>query len=261
MAEDKRAGKGVWNATETQRETTRGRLRSYLHHTKGPLTGFLMGLPLTLIYSVGMAVRGPSAAGDFLTKLQFDLLGAWGYLGLQAGLAVIFIVAIAVLQRRGRFEWRYFGPLIAESTLYAALVVALMWSVERYLGLQPHHSIHPTREAALLAAVGEAVNEETFFRWIMVPAVLLGLRKLGFENRLGRGFLGLVVAALLYATIASFVGSGMGDTRSVKGFVTLFVVGVVFTGLFLLRGYTVAAYTHLLYAIYWAFATPLLSSP
>jgi hypothetical protein len=40
---------------------------------------------------------------------------------------------------------------------------------------------------------------------------------------------------------------------------TLWFVGFLFTALFVLRGYTVAAYTHLLYAIYWAFSTPLLT--
>ena len=53
----------------------------------------------------------------------------------------------------------------------------------------------------------------------------------------------------------------MGDTRSFAGFLSLCLIGFLFTGLFVLRGYTVSAYTHLLYAIYWAFATPLLVTP
>ena len=73
-------------------------------------------------------------------------------------------------------------------------------------------------------------------------------------------FLGAIVASLLYATIAWFLGTGMGDTRTFKGFLTLCVVGLIFTTLFVVRGYTVSAYTHLLYAIYWAFSTPLLAS-
>jgi hypothetical protein len=251
--------KRVWKADDAAADTPRGRFASYLHHTSGPLTGFLMGLPLTLIYSVGMAVRGPTAAGDFFTKLQFDALGAMGYLAVQAALTLTFIIALIVLQRKRRFEWRYFGPLLVECTLYAIAVVGLVWAVEAYLGLKPHHSIHPTREAALLAAVGEAVNEETFFRWILVPIVLWLLRKLGMENRYARGVAGLVVSSLIYATVAYFIGSGMGDTQTAKGFLTLWFVGFLFTALFVLRGYTVAAYTHLLYAIYWAFSTPLLT--
>ncbi len=259
MAERAKPKAEIWRADAKRAETPQGRFASYLHHTSGPLTGFLMGFPLTLIYSVGTAWRGPKDAGDFFTKLQFEWLGELGYLALQLSLVGVFALAIFILQKRGRFEWRYFGPLIAESTVYAFIVIAIMWSVERYLGLHPHHSLHPTRQAALLAAVGEAVNEETFFRWLMVPAVLWLLRKLGMENRYARGFLGALAASLLYAGIAFAIGTGMGDTRSFAGFVTLCVIGFLFTGLFVLRGYTVSAYTHLLYAIYWAFTTPLLA--
>jgi hypothetical protein len=259
MEENKPKGPGVWRAEAHDRDRTRGRLRSYLHHTAGPLTGFLMGFPLALIYAVGSALRGPRAAGDFLTELQFDVLGATGYLLLQSGLVVAFLVVILVLQRKRRFEWRYFGPLIAESTLYAFLVGALLYALEAALGIQPHHSIHPTREAALLAAVGEAVNEETFFRWILLPALLWLLGKVGLARPWARGLAGLALGSLIYAIIAYFTGSGMGDTRTAQGFLTFLTVGVVFNGLFLLRGYTVVAYTHLLYAIYWAFATPLLA--
>lgn len=259
MADAPEASRGIWKADVQDRARLQGRWRSYLHHTAGPLTGFLMGLPLALIYAVGSAIRGPQAAGDFLTRLQFQVLGSTGYLALQVGLVVAFLVVVLVLQRKRRFEWRYFGPLLVESTVYAVVVIAALYALEQALGIPPHRSIHPTRGAALLAAVGEAVNEETFFRWLLVPALLWGLRRLGMKGAWSRGATALVVGAVIYATVAYFTGSGMGDTRTPQGFVTFLAVGVLFNGLFLLRGYTVAAYTHLLYAIYWAFATPLLS--
>jgi hypothetical protein len=252
-------GKGMWRAAEHDRGDAKGRLRSYLHHTAGPLTGFLMGFPLSLIYTVGMAIRGPTDAGDFFTKLQFDVLGGGGYLAVQAGLALTFLICIWAMQRKGRFEWRYFGPLLVESTVYAAIVILIMHFVEGLLGLEPHHTIHPTREAAVLAAFGEAVNEETFFRWLMVPGVLYLLKKIGVRGEISRGAAGLAVATVIYALIGYFTGSGMGETRTGAGFLTFLVVGFVFNGLFLLRGYTIVAYTHLLYAIYWAFTAPLVS--
>jgi hypothetical protein len=249
MAEQPR--RKVWSAEEEDAGRL-GRLRSYLHHSAGPLTGFLMGFPLALIYTLGTAIRGPEAAGDFLTRLQFQVLGGTGYLLLQVGLVVAFLIVILLLQRRRRFDWRYFGPLIAEATVYAVIVVLVMYFFEQALGLEPHQSIHPTREAALLAAVGEAVNEETFFRWLMMPGILWLLRKLGMEGIWLRGVVGLVAGSLLYAIVAYFTGSGMGDTQTAKGFFTFLLIGILFNGLFLLRGYTVVAYTHLLYAIYWA---------
>jgi hypothetical protein len=72
-----------------------------------------------------------------------------------------------------------------------------------------------------------------------------------------RGLTGLVLSSVIYALVAYFTGSGMGDTRTAEGFVSFLAVGFIFTGLFLLRGYTIVAYTHLYAALYWAISTRL----
>jgi hypothetical protein len=251
------ARKGIWNAATQDRSRPMGRVRSYLYHTAGPLTGFLMGFPLTLVYATGSAIRGPEAANDFFTKAQFDVLGSTGYLLVQAGLVLAFLIVILVMQRRGRFEWRYFGPLLLESLLYCVLVVALLHLIESGLSIVRQPAGQSSLGGELLAAFGEAVNEETFFRWLLIPGLLWGLKKLGMTGTWSRGLVGLVLSSVIYALVAYFTGSGMGDTRTAQGFVSFLAVGFLFGGLFLLRGYTIVAYTHLCAALYWAVSTRL----
>ncbi|MCA9668308.1 MAG: hypothetical protein KC503_22100 [Myxococcales bacterium] len=233
----------------------RARLRAYHEHTRGAFTGFLMGFPLALTYTL-CVVFGPlePAQRDFFVRLQIQLVGETAYAAVQVSLAVTFLVLIIVLQRRGRFQARYFGPLVVESLFYAALAGLVVWAVMAVFNVRP---LYPTPKVsfALVSALGEAINEETFFRWVLLEALRFVLIRL---CQLRRGLalaLTLALGTAIYALVGTFL-SPVATAATPLRFATLTLAGLLFGSLYLLRGYTVSAYTHLFYATFWIGVAP-----
>lgn len=260
---DSKTFNGIWRRPEENASGLRKRLWSYHHHTMGPLTGFLMGFVLSLIYYVGTIIKGFDSAGggSFFINFQYRTLGSTGYALVQLGLLVTFLVVIILMQRKGRFEFRYFLPLILESFFYALLLTGIMAAAVSLFGLTPHEPPIWNRAEAMLAAVGEAVNEETVFRWILLPILLWIGMKIKKMPRWLRHFLAVFIAALTYAMVAHFTGSQSGVGKTFMGFLTFLLLGLILCYMYILRGYTVCVYTHLFYALYWAGTANLTSVP
>jgi len=245
---------GIWRRPAENASGLKKRLWSYHHHTKGPLTGFLMGFVLSLIYYVGTIIKGFDSAqgGSFFIGFQYRTLGSTGYALVQLGLLVTFLVVVILMQRKGRFEFRYFLPLILESFFYALLLTGIMAAAVSWFGLTPHKPPIWNRAGAMLAAVGEAVNEETVFRWILLPVLLwIGMKIKGIPRWL-RHFLAVFLAALTYALVAYFTGSQSGVGKTFSGLLTFLLLGLILSYMYIARGYTVCVWTHLFYALYWA---------
>src|SRR5678815_2146689 len=86
------------------------------------LTSLLLVFPLFLVYQVGvLALPAVHNGADLITTELLSLLhGQTGiYVLVNLGLALIFIITIAVLRRRNEFELRLFVPVLVESGLYA----------------------------------------------------------------------------------------------------------------------------------------------
>lgn len=235
--------------------SVRARLRAYHEHTRGAFTGFLMGFPLALAYCLCLVFGSAEAAQrDFFIKLQIDLVGESVYAAIQVGLALTFLVLVIVLQRRGRFQARYFGPLVVESLIYAALAGLLVWAVMAIFHVRP---LYPTPRAgfALVSALGEAINEETFFRWILLESLWFVLYRWCHVSRGLALTITLALGTLIYALVGTLL-SPVATVATPLRFATLCLAGLLFGALYLARGYTVSAYTHLFYATFWIGVAP-----
>lgn len=237
-----------------------GGLRRYHQQTSRALTGFLMGFPLALSYALAIALGGQSAAeGDFFVELQLSVLGERGYLWLQSGLAATFLVLLLVLARRGKITPAYFAPLIVEAMIYAAALSSAVWFGSRALGLR---SLSGGKSFSLISALGEAINQETFFRWVLLEALLwLGHRVGTLRASLAR-VLAVVVGAGLYAGVGTFAMEIESNDLFVllgRGF-SLGLAGLLWGALYFARGYPVCAYTHLLFAVFWGGVLPRVAS-
>ncbi|MCK5801114.1 MAG: hypothetical protein KAI47_28195 [Deltaproteobacteria bacterium] len=239
----------------------RGRLSLYHQHTRHTFTAFLMGVPLTLAYALAVVSSSVSAEKrDFLIRIQIDLVGEDAYRWVQVGLAAAFIVLAAVLYRRGRFEPRYFGPLVVESMLYAAMASAIVWFALHGLHLRPPFEPPTPGLAPVVSALGEAVNEETLFRWVLLELLF------AFASRVGKlppwvaRSLAVLFGAALFAVVGTF-GAPLvtNDMVSVAARIfTLAVEGGFFGVLYFLRGYPACAYTHTFFATFWGGVVPYL---
>ncbi len=239
--------------------TLRQRLSRYHRHTRGAFTGFLMGFPLALAYYACVLGGIEPDARDAFISFQISVVGETAYALIQAGLALVFLVLVLVLQRKHRFEARYFVPLVFESLVYGALAVAAVTAALHAFDLEPLFPPPDNRWFALASALGEATNEETFFRWVALEVLVWLLHRRAQLRRLVALPIALAFATLVYALVLTFGIQAPSPEWSVLArFATLLVAGTFFGILYLARGYTVAAYTHVFYAVFWLGIHPVL---
>ncbi|MFI5229672.1 MAG: CPBP family intramembrane glutamic endopeptidase, partial [Gemmatimonadales bacterium] len=100
----------------------------------------------------------------------------------------------------------------------------------------------PTR---LMLSLGAGLYEELFFRVLLVGGLAAGARiVLGLGQRAG-GVLAATVGALVFAAF-HYIGP-YGDPLQLQSFVFRTLSGLAFSGLYLLRGFGITAWTHALY--------------
>ncbi len=234
------------------------RLRRYHTHTSGAFSGLLMGVPLTLAYVLGvLAGAVDPSERNFLMRAQVDAIGETAFAAVQVCLVLAFLLVVLVQRRRGRFRPAYFAPLVLESMAYAAIVSLTMWSVVRAAGLHPVLG-KPWGAVPLVGALGEAVNEETVFRWLALELLGWLFGRVLELPRLLAAAMSIVVAAAAYALVGSLLQAHGGDVPP-AAFATLLVSGLLLGVLYFLRGYPVCAYTHMFYATFWQGVVPHLS--
>jgi len=218
----------------------------------------LFALPLLLLYEAlayllsGDAIAGVRNGADVLLKSAFLALG--GRHGLTV-FAVLLLSVGAVLvvrdRRRGPIEPRLFAGMLGESLVYAALlgVVAgtltslLMGRLSIVLAAGAFDQFNfPTQ---VMISLGAGLYEELVFRVLLVSGLAwLATRGLGWSPRAG-AVTAIVLGALIFSAF-HYVGP-YGDPFQLDSFTFRAVAGGIFSGLYLTRGFGIAAWTHALY--------------
>jgi hypothetical protein len=97
----------------------------------------------------------------------------------------------------------------------------------------------------LMMSLGAGLYEELFFRVILVGGIAAGARViLGFGRGLS-GAIAVLIGALIFSAF-HYIGP-YGDAFTIQSFVFRALSGVAFSGLYLLRGFGITAWTHALY--------------
>ena len=234
-------------------------LKDYLRRSRAPRYSILFALPLLVLYEglsamlTHSALAGVRNGADVLLKSLFVALG--GPDGLVVfGLLLVGGGAVLVwrdLRRSGEpLSARVFGAMLLESALYATVfgfvvgwLTTLVLEGPRRLSVGGSAALDlPTQ---LVVSLGAGIYEELLFRVVLVGALLWGARRL-----LGAGTgLSATVAVVLSALIFSsfhYVGA-LGDTFTVSSFTYRAIAGVVFSALYVTRGFGITAWTHALY--------------
>ena len=100
----------------------------------------------------------------------------------------------------------------------------------------------PTR---LMLSLGAGLYEELFFRVVLVSGLATGARVLLGLSRRAAGVVAAVVGALVFSAF-HYIGP-YGDPLQLQSFVFRALSGLAFSGLYLLRGFGITAWTHALY--------------
>lgn len=241
------------------------RIGSYWEASRSHRYSLLFALPLLLIYEAlaGLLAGDPSVAGvrngaDVLIKSVFITVA--GHRGPLLFMAVVIGVSLWLVWRdlraRGaRLEAWIFGGMVLESlalSLVFGLVVGTL--TIRILGPLGALAVGVAGEmetmswpARLMLSIGAGLYEELLFRVVIVSAIANGARlALGW----GRGAAG-VIATLLGALIFSafhYVGP-YGDDFALQSFTFRAIAGVLFSALYLTRGFGITAWTHAMYDV------------
>ena len=215
----------------------------------GDLGASLLAIfPLFLLYNIGVMFTPTMNGVDFVSRNLLALVGGsrTNYLLVNAALAVLFLVAVAVMRKHRLAERRSFLSMLLESGIYAlTLGTLIIFVMQRLLGIEPKLAVGSLTN--LIVSVGAGVHEELVFRLGALAGGAALLRVLGLRH-VAAVVIAFALSAVLFSA-AHHIGA-MGETFTIDAFVYRALAGVLFGLIFYYRSLAHAAYTHALYDIY-----------
>ncbi|MEO8200523.1 MAG: CPBP family intramembrane glutamic endopeptidase [Gemmatimonadota bacterium] len=234
----------------------------YWHAARAPRYSLTFALPLLLLYELLAvllshdAIAGVRNGADVLLKSVFIALGGrngvivFGVLLVGTGL----VLAWRDWRRAGReLNGRVFVGMLAESVFYALIFGFVTASIT---SIVLHGTLYtlagqggmaqldvPTQ---LMVSLGAGLYEELLFRVLLVA----GLARLGALlgwRPLVAGIFAAVVGALIFSAF-HYIGP-YGDPFDLSSFTFRAIAGLLFSALYLVRGFGITAWTHALYDV------------
>jgi hypothetical protein len=233
-------------------------MREYLRITRKHSYSLLFVLPLLLLYEVGAwSIAGPTSGmrngADVLLRAALAVGGVHGTAAFAALLIVAGAVLIVLERRRERVPLRapVFGAMLAESAAYAVLFGAAVgtvtqWLVGARLAADGGVATLPVRDQVVLS-LGAGLYEELLFRVLLVGGLAALFAAVGMRKK-NAGIAAALLAAFLFSAF-HYIGP-YAYPLELQSFVFRFLAGLAFSGLFLLRGFGIAAWTHALYDVF-----------
>lgn len=233
-------------------------IRAYFNDSRAHRYSILFALPLLLGYEALAAMLAQPGQGELRNGADALFRAAFTAVAGNRG-PVIFMAAVSLLGVglvvRDLRKSNGLRPMIFIGMLAESVVLALVFGVvvglvtAQLLGSLHALSLGPVTELSwssrLMLSLGAGLYEELFFRVVLVTALAAGARVvLGLGTR-GAGFLAAFVGAFIFSAF-HYIGP-FGDEWKLQSFVFRMLSGLAFSGLYLLRGFGITAWTHALY--------------
>lgn len=219
----------------------------------GPWVDLGLTLPIFIGYHLGVIILPVRNAADLVTRelvlLAENNLMYYGVLTLSLGAA--YVVVLALLGRGHALRWERFGLIAAEGVLYAIAMRLIAGYVVGRIFLAQTLGI-ADGFTAIVMSLGAGFYEEIVFRVILFG---LGAKLLRILLPLPLPLKSLVLTAG-WAVVAAGVFSAwhyvgvLGEPFEVRSFVFRWVCGLVFTAIYVFRGFAPVVWTHALYDIW-----------
>jgi membrane protease YdiL (CAAX protease family) len=151
--------------------------------------------------------------------------------------------------------------MAAESALFAFLLLAIACLQSNVLSIVgviepcqlPGAEVARDAFGRMVRYFGAGIYEELLFRLLLVPATMAAIG-LAFASRRVKIAGALLLTSLIFSA-AHYVGPH-GDAFAWHSFSFRFLAGALFAGLFVYRGFGIAAGTHALYDVLVGFPSP-----
>jgi membrane protease YdiL (CAAX protease family) len=230
----------------------------YYLDSRSPRYAILFAAPLLLAYETSAwLLSSPSGEGvrngaDVLLKSLFVQVGGRnGVVAFEVLLTLVGVVLVVRDWRRhpGPLRWRVFLLMLLESIfLGLAIGFVLRYATAALLHFfvlsSPGGLDTPTQ---LMVSLGAGIYEELLFRVILVGVLSLVARRVFGWGPRGAGLFAVLLSALVFSAF-HYIGA-YGDTLQLSSFLFRFLAGLVFSTLYLLRGFGITAWTHALYDV------------
>jgi hypothetical protein len=241
----------------------------YWRVAREPRYSLTFALPLLLLYEVlafslsRYEIAGVRNGADVLLKSLFLSLGGRDGLIVFGALLVgggAWLVWKDYRTYRS-IEPRTFGLMAVESVLYAlafgivtgtltGLLLPGLTTIGRWSSLTIASQAGWSLPTQLMISLGAGIYEELLFRVILVSGLAWLARRVFGWRAAESGVFAVVVGALIFSAF-HYIGP-YGDRLELGSFTFRAVAGVLFSGLYLLRGFGITAWTHALYDVFLA---------
>ena len=236
----------------------------YWRATRSPRHSLVFALPLLLLYEALAFLLSGDQLGevrngaDVLLKSVFIALG--GRYGVTSFSVLLLGVGawLVVRDRRaqGAIVPRLFAGMLLESVLYAGLLGGVASALTSLL-LQGRLALVSGGAVAgfalptqLMISLGAGIYEELLFRVLLVSGLAAVARGVFKWRTLPAGIFAAVLGALIFS-LFHYVGA-YGDAFTIGSFTFRAIAGLLFSAMYLLRGFGIAAWSHALYDVFLA---------
>ena len=228
--------------------------RQYTLASRSIVYSALFVVPLFLLYEATALlfrheIGNIRNGADVLLKQVLGLIGVYGFLNVSlVFLAGLLIVIWKNYHRIRPIRHNYFILMFGESVLYALVLGGVVSWIVQTVMLGPS-SINLSTQ--VIISLGAGIYEELLFRVLLVTGLYLLLHRVMGVRTVSAYVIAAVIAAVIFSGF-HYIGP-LGDTWALHSFLFRLIAGLVLSGLYILRGYGITAYTHTLYDLFVTF--------
>lgn len=221
---------------------------TYWQASRTPVYGLIAILPLFLIYEGLLLLTGSQI------KISSDvwLVSLIPFLG-EANLWVVKALAVAALgllfiwqKARPPIKGVYFGGILVESLIYSMVLGSainlIMNSLPFLFAAQPGNTLNN-----LMLSAGAGLYEELLFR-VLIFGGLTALLNMWKKQPVANMIIAAIISSLWFSAIHHM--GAFGDPWDLRVFSFRTIAGLIFAGLYISRGFGIAALTHALYDVW-----------
>lgn len=240
-------------------------MNRYLSLTRTHSYSLLFALPLLLIYEVGAVYisrvegSGLRNGADVLLRMLLSVGGLQGTAAVTLGVTATAALLIILERRKKKVPLRFapFVGMAAESMMYASVLGLVVGTATQWVlqGMDASIAVGGMSSLSisesLVLSLGAGLYEELVFRVLLVGGLYGALKASGLSTA-HSGIVSVLISAVIFSAF-HYIGP-YGDPLELASFTFRFLAGLLFSVLFLTRGFGITAWTHALYDVMLVFA-------